>query len=50
VRAPLLEPRIAIGGDGRFKFEQGAGQQIVVGFKQPELFRELADFGAAFFE
>jgi hypothetical protein len=45
--APPRETLVTGLGRGLFEFEQGAGQGIVIGFKQPEPFGQLADFGAA---
>ncbi len=36
--------------NGFLKFEQDAGQSVIIGFEQTEAFGELANFGAAFFE
>ncbi|MGH7779272.1 MAG: hypothetical protein ACREQR_05555 [Candidatus Binataceae bacterium] len=48
--APPREALIAVFGKGVLEFAQDAGKRVVVSFKQAELFREAADFGAAFFE
>jgi len=47
---PPREALITSLGGGLFEFEQGAGQGVVIGFEQAELFDQAADFTAAFIE
>src|SRR5271156_6659999 len=48
--APPREAFITGLGTGVLKFEQDAGESVVIGFEQAEAFGELANLDAAFFE
>jgi hypothetical protein len=48
--APPREALITGLGTGFLEFEQNAGESVVIGFKQAEALRQLADLDTAFFE